>query len=189
MKKIFALSISKGAVMEFNKIFKTSLVISMILLLNFGLLSIDALSYIDSVNVEPEKPTDLDNITLRVDGWLPDGCWAYGSGDYSINNNQINIALYTYDGWMPGLACPLIVVDYSAEFNIGQLESGEYLINVTEFPESLRYPFPDYYSYEMFVAPTECSTWTDVIGKYNAYISGQAVWNDVIACYNQYASP
>jgi len=33
-----------------------------------------------------------------------------------------------------------------------------------------------------------CSTWTDVITKYNAYVSGQAVWNDVIMCYTQYTS-
>jgi len=35
----------------------------------------------------------------------------------------------------------------------------------------------------------ECSTWSDVIGKYNAYVSGQAQWSDVINCYNQYVSP
>jgi hypothetical protein len=34
----------------------------------------------------------------------------------------------------------------------------------------------------------ECSTWTDVITKYNAYVSGQATWTDVITCYSQYAS-
>jgi len=34
--------------------------------------------------------------------------------------------------------------------------------------------------------PTGCSTWTDVISKYNSYVSGQAMWNDVINCYNQY---
>ncbi|MCX5886125.1 MAG: hypothetical protein NT096_09490 [Proteobacteria bacterium] len=34
----------------------------------------------------------------------------------------------------------------------------------------------------------ECSTWSDVISKYQAYVSGQATWNDVITCYQQYAS-
>jgi len=33
-----------------------------------------------------------------------------------------------------------------------------------------------------------CSTWTDVIDKYNAYVSEQTVWTDVITCYNQYTS-
>jgi len=37
--------------------------------------------------------------------------------------------------------------------------------------------------------PSECSTWTDVISKYNSYVSGQAQWNDVIDCYSQYVSP
>jgi hypothetical protein len=39
------------------------------------------------------------------------------------------------------------------------------------------------------VEPTGCSTWSNVIGKYNAYVSGQATWSDVMNCYNQYASP
>jgi uncharacterized repeat protein (TIGR01451 family) len=33
-----------------------------------------------------------------------------------------------------------------------------------------------------------CSTWSDVIAKYNSYVSGQATWTDVINCYNEYAS-
>jgi len=39
------------------------------------------------------------------------------------------------------------------------------------------------------VGSQECSTWADVIAKYQAYVSSQASWNDVITCYNQYASP
>jgi hypothetical protein len=35
---------------------------------------------------------------------------------------------------------------------------------------------------------TPCSIWSDVIAKYNNYVSGQAAWGDVINCYNQYAS-
>jgi len=34
-----------------------------------------------------------------------------------------------------------------------------------------------------------CLNWTDVIGKYNAYVSGSATWNDVITCYTEYTSP
>ena len=34
-----------------------------------------------------------------------------------------------------------------------------------------------------------CSTWTEVISKYNSYVGGSASWNNVITCYNQYASP
>jgi uncharacterized repeat protein (TIGR01451 family) len=37
-------------------------------------------------------------------------------------------------------------------------------------------------------SPTGCSTWSDVIGKYNAYVNGQASWMDVIACYQEYVS-
>ncbi|MCX5887397.1 MAG: DUF1566 domain-containing protein [Proteobacteria bacterium] len=38
------------------------------------------------------------------------------------------------------------------------------------------------------IQPSECSTWDQVISKYNTYVSGQIIWNDVISCYNQYVS-
>ena len=34
----------------------------------------------------------------------------------------------------------------------------------------------------------QCSTWNDVIEKYNSYVSGSATWTDVITCYNEYVS-
>ncbi|MCX5886238.1 MAG: C25 family cysteine peptidase [Proteobacteria bacterium] len=33
-----------------------------------------------------------------------------------------------------------------------------------------------------------CSEWSDVIAKYNEYVSGLAAWSDVIDCYNGYVS-
>jgi hypothetical protein len=33
-----------------------------------------------------------------------------------------------------------------------------------------------------------CSEWSDVIEKYNSYVSGLAAWSDVIDCYNGYVS-
>jgi hypothetical protein len=38
------------------------------------------------------------------------------------------------------------------------------------------------------VQPLGCSDWADVIAKYLAYVSGQAMWGDVITCYQQYVS-
>ena len=37
------------------------------------------------------------------------------------------------------------------------------------------------------VQQAECSTWTEVINKITAYVSGQADWSDVITCYTLYA--
>jgi hypothetical protein len=37
------------------------------------------------------------------------------------------------------------------------------------------------------IQPAGCSTWSDVIEKYNTYVSGQASWSDVITCYGEYA--
>jgi hypothetical protein len=36
---------------------------------------------------------------------------------------------------------------------------------------------------------SSCSTWSDVINKYNNYVTDQSTWTDVISCYNQYVSP
>ena len=33
-----------------------------------------------------------------------------------------------------------------------------------------------------------CATWSEVISKYNDYVSGKTLWDDVIACYTEYAS-
>jgi len=37
-------------------------------------------------------------------------------------------------------------------------------------------------------ALTDCSTWEQVIAKYQEYVAGQASWTDVIECYQEYAS-
>jgi M6 family metalloprotease-like protein len=34
----------------------------------------------------------------------------------------------------------------------------------------------------------ECSNWSDVIAKYNSYVSGQVLWSDVIGCYTKYTA-
>lgn len=39
-------------------------------------------------------------------------------------------------------------------------------------------------------ASSVCTTWDEVISKYNSYLEeDQATWDDVITCYSQYASP
>jgi photosystem II stability/assembly factor-like uncharacterized protein len=35
---------------------------------------------------------------------------------------------------------------------------------------------------------SSCTSWSDVISKYNAYVAGTATWTDVIETYNQYVS-
>jgi M6 family metalloprotease-like protein len=35
----------------------------------------------------------------------------------------------------------------------------------------------------------ECSNWSNVIAKYNSYVSGQVSWSDVIYCYTKYTAP
>jgi hypothetical protein len=141
----------KQVIMCIKKICSTIFLILAALMINFGLCVIDAQSYIDSVEIIPENPTEIDDITLKVYGYFPNGCWGYNSGTHSININQIAIDLYAYDVWVPGLYCSDVIIPYSDEFNIGQLVSGEYSINVTEYRDSLRDPFPDYYFSDFFV--------------------------------------
>ena len=56
-------------------------------MINFGLYVIDAQSYINSIEIIPENPTEMDDILLKVYGSFPDSCWGYNSGVHSINNN------------------------------------------------------------------------------------------------------
>ena len=80
-------------------------------------------SEISDVSVNPEHPTENDDITLSVTGWFPDACWSYLSGAYEIQNNSIHINLYANDTWFPGVACLSVIIDYWEEFNIGKLEN------------------------------------------------------------------
>ena len=138
--------------MYIKQICSTIFLIFAALMINSGLCVIEAQSFISSVEIIPETPTEMDDITLKVYGSFPDSCWGYISGEYSINNNQIFIDLYTHDIWEPSTFCLTVVIPYSDEFNIGQLVSGEYSINVTEYRDSLRVPSPGFYSSEFIVS-------------------------------------
>jgi hypothetical protein len=43
-------------------------------------------------------------------------------------------------------------------------------------------------NWDVICEQTKCSTWANVIEKYNAYTSGEAMWSDFIVCYQQYTS-
>jgi len=70
------------------------------------------------------------------------------------------------------------IIQYSVAANSGSSRTGTIIVEVRTFTVI-----------QDGIPGAECSTWNDVISKYNAYVSEQAVWNDVITCYNQYTSP
>jgi hypothetical protein len=106
--------------MNFGKKFVQFLAIASILTLTLVFCVPWVQSEISDVSVNPEQPTESDDITLSVTGWFPDSCWSYLSGEYEIQNNSIHISLYTNDIWFPGLYCLYVIFDYSEEFNIGK---------------------------------------------------------------------
>ncbi|MCX5886549.1 MAG: DUF1566 domain-containing protein [Proteobacteria bacterium] len=70
------------------------------------------------------------------------------------------------------------IVQYSVTANLGSSRTGTITVEGRTFTVI-----------QDGIPGAECSTWTDVITKYNSYVSGSSSWNDVITCYNQYASP
>ena len=97
-----------------------------------GLFLTDAQSWVDSVVVSPENPTEVDEVTLKVYGSFPSACcYFYVSGDYLISGNQITINLYTF--YDSTIICLPVITPYSDEFDIGQLMSAEYTVYITEY--------------------------------------------------------
>jgi hypothetical protein len=88
------------------------------------LLSAAAEAGISSLTVAPEAPRCDETVTLRVEGWTPDGCheltgiaeaWFDGNPGFQIDVD--------YDG---GVACGQVITPYSAETIVGPLEIGDY---------------------------------------------------------------
>ena len=116
------------------------------------------------------------------------------SGNVTLNDlgfTDVTISL-------AGSGAGVTTTDYLGNYSFGGLVNGDYTIT----PSKTGYTFSPV-SRQVTIAggnvtgvnftaasfQEECSTWSDVIGKYNAYVSGQAQWSDVINCYNQYVSP
>lgn len=146
-------SLSEECTINIGKFILQSLSIASILTLALVLWVPWVQSEISDVLTNPEQPTENDDIILSVIGWMPDSCWSYLSGEYEIQYNNIDISLYTYDAWFPGLVCALITLPYSEEFDIGKLENGIYFVTTTEYRDSLREPFPRYHYTNFTVYP------------------------------------
>ena len=122
--------------MNLQKTCLISFIVSISFTMNLGLFLFDAQSWIDTVVVEPENPTETDEVTLNVYGSLPSGlCYTYAGGNYSVNNSHIYIYLNTF--YDLDETCLPVITPYSDEFDMGQLMSGEYTIHITEYLNSL----------------------------------------------------
>jgi uncharacterized repeat protein (TIGR01451 family) len=110
-----------------------------------------SLGRIDSVWVEPVEPTSLDNITVRVEGWFPDGCWRVDSISVTKTNDTFAVNIYGSDAGAPGGYCPMIIIPYFLQETVGPLSAGDYVIDVTEFHDSERDPFPEQTTLEFSV--------------------------------------
>ena len=139
--------------MKIEKVFLQSLAVGSIFIftLVYGVPWVQSEIY--DVFVNPEYPTENDDITLTVAGWLPDSCWSYQHGECITQNNYIYISLYTKDNWFPGLICLYVIKGYSDECNIGKLKNGIYFAKAIELRDSLRDSLPRYHNSNFVVTP------------------------------------
>ncbi len=92
---------------------------------------------IDSVSIIPALPTDLDPITIRVEGELAHTGIDLVSSPFSRSGSNLWLDLYFYyDG---GISLP-VVVPYWHEQPVGYLTAGEYDVAVRSF--NAFNPFP-----------------------------------------------
>ncbi len=116
-----------------------------LLFLAILLLPLTARSEISSVTISPSTPTGGSVIEVEISGWFGDICW---SPDVCVSSpwvlgNIINIAIIGYDNAGPDEACGMAIVPYTVTENIQPLESGPYVLIVTECHNSVRAPEPD----------------------------------------------
>jgi hypothetical protein len=98
---------------------------------------------------------------------------------------------------LSGSGSGIISTDFSGNYSFAGLSNGTYTVTPSKTGYAFTPSIRTITIYDAnvagadFVATTviSCKTWTEVIDKYNLYVSGQALWNDVIACYTEYTSP
>jgi len=135
----------------------------------------------------------LDYVTGMNAGTYPN----FGYTDWRLPNRKELHSLTDFSHYNPPLPSghPFINVqadDYWSSTSYAYYPKGGWVVNLWD-----GYVYADAKSGSSFcmwpvrggqIQPVGCSTWTDLCGKYNAYVSGGATWVDMINCYNEYVS-
>jgi len=114
---------------------------------------------------------------------------------YSISGSVTGDVKESVTIFLSGNSSDSTTTDVSGNYTFTGLSNGQYTIA----PNKSDYTFtPTNRNITIFGANVSgadfvassigCTSWDDVIVKYNIYVSRQATWTDVITCYSQYAS-
>lgn len=84
---------------------------------------------VDSVSFAPECPTLTDSVTVRVDGWYPNGCWAPMELDSAhVAGDEVHMYATTYHNGYS--FCPMVIVGFSFETRIAPLPAGTHPVTL-----------------------------------------------------------
>ncbi|HVR76020.1 MAG TPA: hypothetical protein VMT52_16935 [Planctomycetota bacterium] len=93
----------------------------------------DVWAYLGSVALVPPQPTVKDQVTVKISGDFPDGCWRFQG--YSQNVQPGRITINVGASVVAG-ACTQALVPYTLEADLGVLPAGHYELTVTDPQES-----------------------------------------------------
>ncbi len=102
----------------------------------------------------PPQPSIQDSVAIEVSGYFPDGCWGCARNEnfeigclgtevldsFGVSGGSIYVYSSARDGWMPGFACPLVIVPYQFRIMVGPLPAGNYTVVSLMETNSLREP-------------------------------------------------
>lgn len=155
--------------------------------------NLTGLMWTQDANLANDQKTwqaSLDYVAGMNTGMYPN----YGYTDWRLPNRKELRSLTDYSSFNPMLSSdhPFINLqignDYWSSTTYAYIPEGVWAIFIWDGILGADSKPNGNYVWPVRGGQIECSTWTDVISKYNAYVSGQAVWDDVIVCYQQYAS-
>lgn len=92
---------------------------------------------VSTISVLPSHPSANSKITLRMQGYLNDPCWAVSGHALARNGNAFTVEIDEVDQSEPGFGCPQVIVPYSIDYDLGRLPAGTYAIRVVEHDPSL----------------------------------------------------
>lgn len=80
--------------------------------------------------------SDPVQVTVEVNGWLPDSCTAHHETHQGREGNTITIQITT--ARPKDLACATVVTEYQEKISIGTLPAGDYTVIVNDVEEEFR---------------------------------------------------
>ena len=84
--------------------------------------------------------SDPVQVTIEVNGWLPDSCTAHHETHLTQEENTITIQITTIRP--KGFACATVVTEYQERVSIGTLPAGDYTVIVNDVEQQFRIEEP-----------------------------------------------